>query len=141
MDKSQHFSDQIIETNLLGFIRQTSHARELEQIVQQALHLLGCIIDTLNIGLEAQQIAASRIFLDKAKKTLDGNQGRLQIVRNGIGEVFQFGILCFEFLNEFFTLRFHPGTNRYVSYHHQDSIASYSRNSRLKGSLLTVLWN
>ena len=66
-------------------------------------YLCTCCGGSLTGTLPEPGLLCSYILLKEAKKALDGDQRRFQVMRNGVGKTLQFSILELEFIDQTLT--------------------------------------
>lgn len=87
------FVGQLAERDRLGRPHDTPDSGQLQQLVHEARHALGGVLDALDVELELLGVARQRVALDEGEEALDGHERALQVVGGGVGEAFELRVL------------------------------------------------
>ena len=79
-------------------------AGELQQLVEQPLHLRHRVGDPAHVRLEALDVALERVSLHEAQEAPYRDQRALEIVRHRVGEPLELGVLRLELADELLAL-------------------------------------
>ena len=89
---------QIGERDGFGRVHQPTDAAQFEQVAQQKGHLVGGTSDPIHVAFHLIDVARDGVLLQQAEEAFDGHQRRFEVVRDRVGEAFEFIILAFEFI-------------------------------------------
>ena len=94
---SEHLVDKVGGGQSFLVQRLAAQAREVEQLIYQLAHGLGILVHdvqvSLGIGIELWRV----FFEQDLRETVDCPQRRAQVVRDGVGEGFEFSVGGFKF--------------------------------------------
>ena len=100
VDEGEGIIDDLPEGEDLDGAEAASGAGELEELVEEAVHLVGGLGDAFDVGAEALGVSGEGVLLDETEESADGDEGGLEVVRDGVGEAFEFGVSELELVDE-----------------------------------------
>ena len=97
--------DHHLERNLLRRLGQPAHPRQVEEIVEKLVQLVGRPVHALHVRTNGIEPALEGGSLNVPEESANGDQGTLQVVRDRVCEPLQVGLSTLQLADEGFPFR------------------------------------
>ena len=103
-----HLARDGAQRQALGRTGRVAGARQVQQVVDQVAHAVGCLVKLADLRRDRAVAARREVLLEQAEVSLDRDQRALEVVRDGVGKPLQLGVAQLEVANQAFALRLQP---------------------------------